>query len=75
MYNTVKYEANCWKCQKPLHDFQSKDGDRSLSELMPKQVQRFYTSCDYCHAWSEFKVIPKEIEIVLDEIESKLRTA
>lgn len=61
MFDYVKYEANCRKCGELLKEFQSKDGDCMMETLEPKDVQRFYTNCDACDTWNEFKVEPVKI--------------
>lgn len=71
MFDWVDYEAKCWRCGEELTKFQSKDGDCLLNVLLPKQVTRFYDSCPKCRAWNEYRVISKEVEIVLDEPESR----
>lgn len=73
MFDYIKYKAPCWKCGKELTNFQSKDGDCVMDTIQPSVVNRFYDSCN-CGAWNEYKVIKKEVEIVLDEVESKQRT-
>ena len=76
MFDTVKYKANCWKCKEPMTDFQTKDAGMNLSIVNPKQIGtgRFYGTCYKCHAWNEYDVIPKEIEIIFNEKESKINT-
>lgn len=78
MYDTVKFEADCWKCGKPLHGFQSKDGDQELDIILPKKIAggSFYAMCSdpKCLAWNWYDVIAKKIEVIFNERESKLRT-
>ena len=64
MFDYVKYEANCRKCGHPLADFQSKDGDCVMDTLDPGQVRHFYTSCDKCGTWHNFKVVPTAYAVV-----------
>lgn len=65
MFDYVKYKADCIKCGKPLKDdFQSKsalDEESLLRTLEPKDVERFYTNCEHCGTWNNFKVIPMKI--------------
>jgi len=56
MFDNVIYKANCKRCGKPLGDFQTKDGDCVLEDLTPDKISNFYTSCDSCNAWNDFKV-------------------
>ena len=74
MFDYVKYKAPCWKCRAEVTEFQSKDGDCGMQELSAKKVQNFYGTCPKCHAWNEYDVIPKDVEIVLNLKESKLNT-
>ena len=76
MFDTVKYKAPCWKCGHELTDFQSKSGECLMDTVTPKFLGNgsFYTSCFKCHAWNEYDVITKEVEIVFNEKESKLQT-
>ena len=80
MFDYVKYKAPCWKCGKEITEWQSKDSDCLMRELSVKQVSSFYASCfnrvgdKVCNAWNEYKVIPKEVEVILDEVASKIKT-
>lgn len=40
MFDNITYEAPCLKCAKVIKGFQSKSGERILSELTPKQLYR-----------------------------------
>lgn len=83
MFDYVKYEADCFSCGEPLKDFQSKDHKCLLKTVSPKKVKRFYTSCDNCKAWNEFKVktkikiksIERIIVDVIDGDEPSTRTS
>lgn len=55
MFDYVEYAANCRLCDRPLAQFQSKDGECRLELLQPSAVERFYEMCS-CGAWNEFKV-------------------
>ena len=66
MFDYVEYETKCPKCSETVTDFQSKDGPCVLKALKPKDVRRFYSSCDNCKEWLEYEYIPtKEAEIRL----------
>ena len=70
LFDYVEYEAECWKCGKPLHEFQTKDGDLpQMATLKPDDVERFYTYCRECGAWNEFQVFrpikPEDVHRVL----------
>lgn len=69
MFDYVKYEADCLNCGQPLHDFQSKDGDRLLANLTPMELYIqssrgnakpvFYAYCEHCELfdnYNEFEV-------------------
>ena len=67
MFDYVNYKADCRKCGKPLNDFQSKsahDGEDLMRTLEPKDVSNFYTNCEKCNTWNDFKVIPQSMEVV-----------
>ncbi len=54
MFDYVRYEAPCWRCNSTLDSWQSKDGECELKMLMPSDVDNFYTFCRVCGAWNEF---------------------
>lgn len=56
MFDYIEYDDTCPKCGATLKDFQSKDGQCTLSKLRPKDVRNFYTSCDSCKTWVEYHV-------------------
>ena len=64
MYDLVNYKANCKRCGSRLDGFQSKDGECLLEFLNPPEVRRFYTSCDNCDLWHDFKVEVKDYQVV-----------
>jgi Zn finger protein HypA/HybF involved in hydrogenase expression len=74
MFDSVKYKAPCWKCGFEMTGWQSKSGDCALESLSVKEVNNFYDICPKCHAWNEYDVIPKEVEIIFNEKKSKLNT-
>lgn len=78
MFDWVKYKAPCWKCGKELSDFQTKSKGRSMENLNPKEIGlgNFYTMCPNpnCRAWNEYDVVPKEVEIIFNEKESKIKS-
>ena len=74
MFDYVKYKAPCCKCGAEITEWQSKDYNCSMSKISVKQVTQFYGSCLKCHAWNEYDVIPKDVEIILNLKESKLNT-
>ena len=67
MFDWVNYpEKPCWKCRTLVSGWQSKDAECNLNTIEPAKVQRFYTSCDSCGAWNEYKVIAKEVQVEED---------
>ena len=55
-YVSVPPELNeCPSCGCLLNGWQSKDGDCTLSTISYATVNCFYTSCDACSAWVEYK--------------------
>ena len=55
-YVTVPQEFRaCPKCGAALEEFQSKDGECLLSTLDYRLVGNFYTSCESCQAWVEYR--------------------
>lgn len=59
MFDWVQHPSEpCWNCAKPVSDWQSKDADCTLDTVEPSAVRRFYSSCDACGAWNQYKVIP-----------------
>ena len=55
MFDNIEYECDCPTCGQRVTDFQSKDGDCALDNLKPEQVTTWYSSCDKCRTWIEFK--------------------
>ena len=62
MFDYVAYEAPCKKCGAPLTNWQSKDGDCVMERISFRDVRHFYTSCNTCGTWNEYRVIPPEGE-------------
>jgi hypothetical protein len=56
MFDWVEYDDICPECGAKLEGFQSKTGPCELLSLQPKDVRNFYTSCDTCDAWVEYRV-------------------
>ncbi len=66
MFDTIKANGIvCKQCEKPLEDFQSKNGpcilnvyediDEFLSDIKVGQA-RIYTDCQHCGFWNEYLV-------------------
>lgn len=58
MFDYVNLTDKCRKCNRRLGNFQSKDGECTLKRLEPSEVKNFYTACDHCHEWHEYRVTP-----------------
>ena len=54
MYDSVKVVMDCPNCDNKLDDFQSKDGNCTLSLINPNSVDNFYDYCKSCGTWIEF---------------------
>jgi hypothetical protein len=55
MFDWVEFECACPKCGKIVDSFQSKEGPCELFVLKPWQLCNFYSNCEHCGAWVEFK--------------------
>ena len=51
----VPDDVVCPNCGAELTDWQSKDGPCELKLLQFWEVDNFYTSCDTCNTWVEYK--------------------
>ena len=58
MFDYVNYECICPVCKSKVSGFQTKDGDCVLDTLQPTSVLHFYSSCDKCGCWIDFKAKP-----------------
>lgn len=56
MFDWVNFEYDCPICGSKVTGFQSKDGPCELKTLEYWQVNNFYTHCDTCDYWVEFKL-------------------
>lgn len=68
LFNYVDYEVACPKCGAPVSGFQTKDGDCCMDTVKPHQVSNFYSSCDKCGFWVEYKEVEnpdKKFELVV----------
>ena len=53
----------CRRCRKPLYNWQTKDGDLSLSTVPFGSVSNFYVSCDNCRARHEYTLRPRKMTL------------
>ena len=58
MFDYVNYECTCPVCHSKIGGFQSKSGDCLLETLEPSEVTNFYSSCNKCGCWIDFKAKP-----------------
>ena len=58
MYDNIDFECACPVCHAKVIGFQSKDGECLNDTLQPNEVSNFYSSCDKCGCWIEFKSKP-----------------
>lgn len=64
MFDYVSFKDNCKRCGAELKDFQTKDTECLLETVHPSETRRFYTSCDKCDLWHEFKIVVKDYQVV-----------
>ena len=57
MYDTVEFTCPCPKCGEIVDSFQSKDRYCLMERLKPYQVRGFYSYCNKCKTWIEFKTV------------------
>lgn len=55
MFDWVEFEAPCPKCGERVTGFQTKDRDNVLDCIPPVGLESFYTSCDRCDMWIEYR--------------------
>lgn len=66
MFDTVIFEAPCQSCGVVINGFQTKDGDCVLAEITVHELfkkagkARFYTSCEHCGVWNEYRLEPSD---------------
>lgn len=72
MFDYVTYPSQCPYCKAFVSDFQSKDGDCTLSMLTPRDVRTFYGTCPECKEWIAYEVVPpQDLNIRLIKSEEK----
>ena len=57
-FDYVKFECKCPCCGSLLNDFQTKDGFNMMERIDFYPLRRFYTFCDKCGLWVEFRRKP-----------------
>jgi hypothetical protein len=55
MFDYVNYKTNCPTCQKEIDGFQTKDTGCDMETVEFWETDIFYSSCDYCNTWVEFR--------------------
>ena len=77
MFDWIKYECVCPRCNGKVDGFQSKDNICQLEELEPHEVDNFYSNCESCGARIVFDVkkTGKKIPIIkhIDEVKITMR--
>lgn len=58
MFDYVAVAIDCPECGAALTGFQTKDGNCFLELVHPNSVLNFYTACDECGTWVEFRKPP-----------------
>lgn len=71
MFDYVKLPIimTCPTCCNIVEGFQSKDGDCILAEISYTECSNFYTHCDNCKRWIEYKRKPANSINPLDDFE------
>lgn len=54
-YVTVEPQQYCRNCGAELNGWQSKDGNCTLDTIHFSFVNSFYTDCNVCHEWHEYR--------------------
>ena len=73
MYDNIRYEMDCPKCETRVASFQSKDGVCMLIELDFWEVNNFYSDCPKCGAWIEFNRKKPRQPSPIDDYEMTVR--
>jgi len=55
MFDWVNVEVPCPKCGEKLASFQTKDSACELGIVDPTRVSNFYSNCEHCGEWVEFR--------------------
>jgi len=55
LYDHLRFKIACPTCGEPMEDFQSKDGACCMETLEITDVDNFYSSCDKCRTWVDYK--------------------
>lgn len=63
MFDYINFVYECPTCGNLIQDFQTKDGLCSLNIIDFYDADNFYSSCDICHTWIEFKLKRNKIPI------------
>lgn len=69
MYDHVIFKDKCPKCGHEMEDFQTKERDCVMANLTPHQVTIFYTFCEDCGMWFNYRVEPKEGIVIIRKSE------
>lgn len=60
MFDWVDYEETC-SCGEVIEGFQSKDGECQMVTYKPWNVRSFYSNCDKCDKWVEYRFKGKKV--------------
>ncbi len=71
-YDWVKFTTECPICKKQVGGFQTKDIFCSLEEVEFWQCDYFYSMCDYCNAWVEFKLKKPRQKLSIKDYEMRV---
>ena len=72
MFDWINFEMYCPICGNKVIGFQSKSANCNLEYLDFWQVDNFYSSCEQCGTWIEFR-LKKDRKFTIDDYELNLR--
>jgi len=75
LFNYVNAEHDCWLCEEPMTDWQTKDGMPFMEtvEVDDPELFNYYANCDNCDAWSEYNFVKATCGWVLEKRMSRSR--
>lgn len=68
-FDHINYKMDCPTCGKEVSDFQSKCLRCFFDKIEFWEVDRFYSSCNFCNTWIEFNLNRSLINIPIDAYE------
>jgi len=77
LFDYVSWEEDCPNCGQKLDGFQTKDlpdWERNCRKLSLSEVSNFYTICENCKAWVEYRLQPDGTKGRIEDYEKKVIT-